>query len=244
LVEFLRQFYTDQELALKFLESIQYFTRNRTMGLIRQLRELIRTETNQTLTNIYFCPMNMSSGSSSDWVLNDLRHALRMNVHRYDSQFIYPSNLVEFADNADPRTVVFVDDMIGSGKTVTDFWLNVRQNPNPNNQYYVATLLGYQSSIQHIETEEPDLQVITAEAPMPESAKIFHSSNTDFTNNEKEILKRYCRNVSSSEENAYGFRDTQSMVVFYTRAPNNALPILYSKRNGWFPLFPRDGSRY
>lgn len=188
--------------------------------------------------------MNVSSGSSSGWVLNDLRHVLGLNSTRYDQNFIYPSDLTDFTDNTDTKKVVFVDDMIGSGKSVIDFWDNVKQNYNPKNKYFIATLIGYQKAINNIQKGDKKLKIITASAPLPDECKIFNENNLTFSDNEKSILKKYCTNVANPGMYSFGFGNTQSTIVFYTRAPNNTLPILYSKRNGWFPLFPRDGARF
>ncbi len=36
-----------------------------------------------------------------------------------------------------------------------------------------------------------------------------------------------------------GYGGMEAPVVFYQSCPNNSLPILWSRRNGWFPLFTR-----
>lgn len=136
-----------------------------------------------------------------------------------------------------PKTIVFVDDFIGSGRSFRGFWQRIGTFYNENHRYVLAALIAHQQGIDSITAETP-IQVITTK-PIPTQAKIFHNRNTTFTKNEKNILKKYCNGMGSKPADRYGFGDTQSLVVIYERISNNTLPILHAKTENWTPLFPR-----
>jgi hypothetical protein len=136
------------------------------------------------------------------------------------------------------RTIIFVDDFIGSGTSFTTFLGGLTSWYNPSYKYYYAVLVAHQQGISKI-TELP-IEVISATEPMPESKKIFSDANTFFTPEQKTILKKYCERLGLSKLFKYGFDNTQSNVIFYEKSSNNILPILNVKTKNWrHPLFPR-----
>ena len=55
----------------------------------------------------------------------------------------------------------------------------------------------------------------------------------------KEVSER--KGVALFPEHPLGYQDGQALIAFADHCPNNALPILWSKKNGWPTLFPRLG---
>jgi len=136
------------------------------------------------------------------------------------------------------KTIVFVDDFIGSGTSFTTFLGGLSSWYNASYKYYLATLVAHEQGISKI-TELP-IEVIVATDPIPESRKIFDEGNTFFTPQQKKILQNYCDKLSLPKLFRYGYDNTQSNVIFYERSSNNILPILNEKKVNWlYPLFPR-----
>jgi len=237
--KFLRQFKKeDMPAALKLLENIDYYDNDRTSQLTNQLGRLIKNRTNNDLDQVYFCPTDSSSGSSTDMIIRKLRNELRLDAGIHNDKFIRPSELGDFALDDEPKTIVFVDDFIGSGRSFLGFWGRISAGYNDIHNYFLATVVAHQQGIKLIRKNSP-IKIITSMEPIPNSEKIFSIANKEFSKDEKEILKKYCEFVETRDHFKYGFDNTQSSVIFYERSSNNILPILYSRKNGWFPLFPR-----
>ena len=276
----------DKPAGLKLLQKVDYYSNERINHLTKQLGGILKKETNKKFDDVYFCPIDASSGSSTDAIIRKLRNFMGMDYEKYDEKFIHVSDLESFAigpeiqitnlheyimhiqnlsdddisDNernskindlksqisilqnelkhSNPKTIVFVDDYIGSGNSFKDFWSQIGSYYNENNNYVLATLIAHQQGISSIKSNIP-IKIISPTKPIPITAKIFHSKNKQFTKIEKKIIKKYCDQLGFSTQNKYGFMDTQSMTVIYERSSNNILPILYAKTDNWIPLFPR-----
>ena len=271
-------------IALKMLEKVDYYSNARTSRLTKKLGNKLKRATSNTFEDVYFCPINRSSGSSTSVVIQKLRNYTGMNASRHDNKFIFVVDLERFA--LDPqseisnlqeeiahinnlpndvisesgvkisniqsqiasleersrdtpkKTVVFVDDYVGSGRSFCKFWAEIGSYHNENNDYILACLVAHQQGISIIESETP-VRVVTATVPLSNSERVFHSTNKKFTDGEKNILKSYCDRMKSKPQDRYGFMDTQSLVIMFAGSANNVLPILYSNKNNWLPLFPR-----
>jgi len=280
------QFETNHmDIALRLLENIDYYDNASTTQLVELLGETIRSETNQNLDNVYFCPVDDSTGSSADWLLRKLRNKIglggRNNKKKFvrnnqlgkltvdekqakidtlqdqlnainnlpnESQYgtdrsripLFQSKISELQTQGveEPKSIVFVDDLIGSGTTFLEFLSDSGSWYNENNEYFLATIVSHQQGVEKIQNYNDNIQIISMDS-IPDNEKLFHNSNQLFTVGEKAILQRYCKRVNSSKLFRYGYKNTQSNVIFYERASNNILPILYSNNNNWFPLFPR-----
>lgn len=138
-----------------------------------------------------------------------------------------------------PKTIIFVDEFIGSGTTVLEFLTNAGSWYSDDHDYYVATLCSHEKGIQKIQNYHIELDTITVMNELPDSAKLFHPTNDLFSIGEIGILKKYTHEAASKTIYHYGYKNTQSNIIFYERASNNILPILYSEENNWYPLFKR-----
>ena len=75
-----------------------------------------------------------------------------------------------------------------------------------------------------------------------EEDKVFSEMSTLYTESqERDHAKQVAesKGVALERRHPLGYEDTQSVVVFFDSCPNNTLPILWSAKNGWAPLFPR-----
>ncbi len=239
IVQFLNQFELQHmPIALKLLENVDYYDIDTTSQLVTLLGTRIKKKTNRDVKNVYFCPMGESSGSSTDSILRRLRNEMRLDHPKYNRQFIRISDLKDYALETEQKYIVFVDDYAGSGKSFLDFWGRIGTWYNENHTYYLGLLVCSQHAVDNIENNTP-VKIISTKNPSPKSEKVLDDENTLFSDSEKEILKQYCKKLYDSDLMQFGFRNTQSMIIFYERSSNNILPILYSRKNDWFPLFPR-----
>lgn len=157
-----------------------------------------------------------------------------LEIQKLDEQI----RKLERSESIVPKTIVFVDEFIGSGTTVLEFLTNSGSWYSDEHNYYVATLCSHQKGITKIQEYHDKLNILSVMDPLPDSKKLLHDKNNLFTKVEKGVLKKYVHQAEPKKIYHYGYKNTQSNIIFYERASNNILPILYSEIE-WYPLFKR-----
>lgn len=237
--DFIKQFNNDDYgLALKTLEKTRYFSNSKIIKYLRLLTNVLQDEIDLTNTNVYFCSMSISSGKSTDAIIGKIRKILNMNKREFDWKYLHLRDLENLQNDSKHKTIIFADDFIGSGSTIQHLWSTLQNWYNSNHEYYVGVIIGYENIINNIESLTP-LKIRYADDLLTDNDRIFHEDNIDFSEDEKKTLKKYCRLVEKRKEYQYGFRNSQSLIIFSENAPNNAIPILHKKSPNWVPLFPR-----
>lgn len=233
------------DLGLKLLRSIDYYDPSRMVNLARDLGNTVFALNNNSFDDVIFCPMSTTSGDSA----GALKRLLRMSMTGSSSPRLTASHFLDnvldlskkkFTDDASNKKIVFIDHFIGSGESITRVWGGIQQWENVNYKYYVGVLLGYHNSIELVEENTADHLTVIPVIELPERVRAFHDDNRIFTSEEKEILKEYCRNLGLDEQDQYGYRNGQSLVIFSNRISDNVLPILHHSTDNWKPLFPRN----
>ena len=227
----------DRDLGLRVLENVNYFSNIRVTKQIKLLATLLNEQVGLKDENVLFCSMSATSGTSSDTMLGAVRRAAKLSSSLYGSKFIFLRDLEKMQPNENKK-IIFVDDFIGSGTTVARLWELIQNWNCASFKFYIGIIVGYESVIEQIEEDYP-FTIISAEEKLKDSSKIFHATNSNFNNKEKNIIKRYCKNVETRKEFRYGYKNTQSLLVFYENTPNNTIPILHHKTPEWQPLFLR-----
>lgn len=244
---------TNTKLENVFFSPTDFSSGSSTDLIIRKLRNDLRLEDDkfapmfirhvQDLSNFAITEKDQIENLKAQINAIENRHDYSESNTRYKEQIrglqLQISDLEVQQIKSTAKTIVFVDDFIGSGKSIVDFWDTVSPYYNEDHQYYLAVLVAHKQGIENIKANTP-IEIICATNPLPYSKKVFHADNTDFDENEKNVLKKYCDKMKFSQENRYGYRNTQSLVIFYERASNNILPILYSRKNKWPAPFPRN----
>ena len=243
---FLKQFKAkDISLGLKLLRSVDYYDPPRMINLSRDLGNIVFALNNNSFDDVLFCPMSSTSGNSADAIKRLLRMSMtgRSSPGLTDDHFlnsVLDLSEEKFTDDTNPKKIVFIDHFIGSGNSIISVWGAIQQWENENYDYYVGTLVGYDDSITYIETETAHHLNVFSVVTVLERSRAFNENNIIFTNEEKEILKKYCENLGLDPNDQYGFMNSQSLIVFSNRISDNVLPILYHRTEKWIPLFPRE----
>lgn len=157
-----------------------------------------------------------------------------LEIQKLDEQI----DKLEHLESTVPKTIIFVDEFIGSGTTVLEFLTNSGSWYSDELNYHVVTLCSHQKGITKIQEYNAKLNILSVMDPLPDSSKLLHDQNNLFSKDEKGILKKYVHMAEPRKIYHYGYKNTQSNIIFYERASNNILPILYSEKN-WYPLFKR-----
>lgn len=143
-------------------------------------------------------------------------------------------------------TLVYIDDVSGSGKQATDFWRDhLTDAVLADKKIYYFPLFGTAKALNKIR----DKTGFTARSlfTLDGSFRCFSTRSRYFADGEestrrlaKEICLRYGKKIEPSAP--LGFRDGQLLLGFSHNTPNNTLPIFWSTGKGshsWRPLFVR-----
>ncbi|MFA6202765.1 MAG: hypothetical protein WC710_06195 [Gallionella sp.] len=142
------------------------------------------------------------------------------------------------------ENIVLVDDVIGTGKTITKEVTRIAEEVytlSKTRNVFVLTVAGYEEGIQYI-TKETGASVVCAleytskDTVSNLDAAFYKDMPVSDRNNDLDRIKRYCRSISTSE---LGFGGMGGLLVFDHNTPNTTLPIIWHNGKGWLPLFPR-----
>jgi hypothetical protein len=259
IVSWIRQFNPKHfDIALRLLEAVDYYDPARIVEELASLVVTVEKVCEKSRDEIYFASFT-PPGKSGDWMMSAFRLAADMKDDLFKTQYIslsalsdprfkkwdtrlgpdakIPAATVPTRPEGASYTFVFLDDYIGSGRTALDGWAAIQGETNDDDRYYLAALVATESGRSNV-TKSTNVLKIVPHRIVYETDKAFHPANPTFNEAEKLILRGYCKRVS--RKNPGGYRDTQSLTVFYQRCADNVLPILYRKTSKWEPLFPRN----
>jgi hypothetical protein len=173
-------------------------------------------------------------GESGPAMLRLFRQANDLAYSRFDDLFHSLRDLPSLKLTANDH-IVFVDDFSGTGRQVTKMWPRVAEMVASEATCYLI-LTAVTIIAEEIISKNTDLRVFASERLGPERA-LFHKDNTAFSDEEREIVEKYCRIADSVNPKGYG--NLGILFVLAHSTPNNSLPILHVDRPEWKGLFPR-----
>lgn len=223
IIKWLGQFKNDHlSLALKMAKSILYIGNHsidsqlRTLG-IRIRRHIQRERIN--LDNVFYVPVGNVGESGLD-IAHRYRNVNRM--HQRSNQFVHLVELPDRLFKQDEKMVVFLDDFIGTGKQVCDYWRDVASQIVPE---YIPMCLGvvaaYHDGINRVEDDCPF--PVLAVLELGYRHRLLDAGNQVFTDAERRIFQEYCDEWGN---NPLGFGDVGALVSFFHGTPNNAPSLI------------------
>jgi len=167
------------------------------------------------------------------------------------------TNIVEYAkisqslqQNQELKAIVFIDDFVGSGKSVTDYVVGFSKEHgeafiNSKIPGFFVAISGFQNASSKIEATIDKLGLnikLHICDPLDESSRAFSEKSAIFSDEASRLTaKSICFKYGSElvKNNPLGYGDSQATVVFENSCPNNTLPILWAQSKNWIPLFKR-----
>jgi hypothetical protein len=131
---------SEYELALEILQKVNFKSESCLNELICNMSNELKNLFANDLSKVNFFGLGNSGASSGDQFLYKLKKELQLN----DNNF--PNDYHNISD--DIQSIVFIDDMIGSGKQATDYYNNNLTKINAAKYY--CSLFGYESGIERI----------------------------------------------------------------------------------------------
>jgi hypothetical protein len=150
--------------------------------------------------------------------------------------------------------LVVFDDYVGGGLQIANFIKNVilknyKQYYSTLNSTYILSLFVSENGETFLSSELPSWNIISQprkkafsrrgsvfgyEPRMKEIREFSHKYGKQF------FIWSYDKNRNKKKVSiALGYNNSQELISFCYRTPNNTLPIIWSGANNWYPLFPR-----
>lgn len=138
------------------------------------------------------------------------------------------------------RSIIFVDDFVGTGKRINSFYeaFNMNKTMKSWASYKLIKFNVFAYSMTNV-----GLDSLKESKRFNKIKYVYKCPTIDersWTIHQKERVEKICEHYApkDSEEYALGFNKTKGMMVFEHSAPNNLPAILWKVGRGWKPLFP------
>lgn len=230
------------EIILKLLDRFEYYSRSRINELFKEFHR-INKEENKIVEEktIYSIIEDDEKINSSSTFLEEYRL-----INNISSDFGFRLGDITISDTKHIENIVFIDDIIGSGKTVIDFFSkNIKVLQNVNVIIMCVVIMNEASSKLQIYFDENDIKSIIISAS--ECARAFEGGyifNDDECSDKMEQLRKFEKQLWKSTSNyILGYKNCQALVSFFRNTPNNTLSTFWYESDKWKPLFPRNKTK-
>jgi hypothetical protein len=222
-------------LIFKILSNFEIYTAPKIRSTIRQIvydNEDILSKENCFITGFG------NAGKSGDIILYDFSHTIEVNQSKIKKTW-------ELNSLPEGSTIIFVEDIIGTGTQSVDFIHNkVNQIIKPSHIPYLLSLCATTKGIENV-TENTHFTVLPG-IILGEEHQHYTEQSKVFSTKEKEKIK----SVNDMLKNSGSFDfDLGLMLAFYFTIPNNSMPIFWKdgysytdnkgQKKQWNALLPR-----
>lgn len=234
---------SEQDLAIKILSKIDYYSYNRILSVVQSKIERI---TLNLEGKCIFLPIGEpgKSGGSILYICQQIQGEKSIYVNHIEDAL----NKLSISSDV----LVLVDDIIGSGNTFCS-WLKeilimdeigeLLERLIEQSRVKIVSIVVQEEGRQKINHEYPKIDVLGED-----TRKSFLQNGSVFGGYVR--MKRYREFCYKYGKLLYkkwplGYENSQALIVFTHATPNNTLPIIWSDSRiagrdiAWFPLFPR-----
>jgi hypothetical protein len=229
---------TEYDDALMLLRGVRVLSLGDVDGLLETIVQELSRLFSGNLKNVVFCGLGNSGGSSGGQFLYSLRQKLSLPEGHFPLEYHRLRRGVD--------SIVFVDDIIGSGEQAQRFFDQHLRGVTATKYY--CSLVAFRSGLETLR-EGSRFKFVFAAKVLEESERAFSAGSRIFPDDATrlrvmEMAYRYGRALYP--KGPLGYDDGQAMIVFPHNTPNNTLPIIWaSARNEktvgvpWSPLWER-----
>jgi hypothetical protein len=246
---------TRQRLAFAILRGLKFYCQSEIRAKVKEAYGIVRRQ----LTHVPEEGKRKRSDILVSYLDGPGKSGARYAKLYADENDIYYDNVVAPESLGDRlkkagtevKAVVFVDDLIGTGKSAAGNFEKFAEEQNvvayrDQVKMFFLAICGLSSGVQYFEKRlsKLPLQVhVHVCDRLDEKDQVFSESSRFF----QDAAQRHeglalCREIGTTLEKKQplGYDEAQLAVIFEDTAPNNSLPVLWKKGKNWTPLFPRD----
>jgi hypothetical protein len=168
--------------------------------------------------------------------------------------FVIEKNKIEekLKQNPNIKSVVFIDDFIGTGATAIESLTELLDSPSLLNflkekdiDIKLVSVAGFVEGKENIKNAvkygvKLDVNICD---PLNETDKVFAEKSRFFQNNSDRSIAHELslkHGKALEEKHPLGYKDSQALVVFENSCPNNTITVIWKEKKEWMPLFRRN----
>lgn len=245
---------------LELLDRFRYFNETELIqGYMKCINQLVNSINVRDISKIALHPIGKfgKSGTAMMYFFNKALKQIKINckidtIPHYD---YFAEIILDEKTNRHKKVVlVLIDDFFGSGKTAVDYYNDHIESEinklSVNTEIYFISFVCLETAKQYFARKLPSVKLIYSEL----ESKAFSQDKYTLGSKEKIVrlrtlcydyaLKKDLFSIRDHKNNKLlkyplGYENSQALIGFSFGTPNNTLPIFWSSKNGWFPLFPR-----
>lgn len=177
---------------------------------------------------------------------------LLTNDMGFSEKKIFHINNLSHSVLSDVKNIIIIDDFIGTGKQILDFWnynnikvdgvdmrLNQLKQKYPNVEIEYLCLVCTDEGITnfHAENMGTGLRITCCER-LTNKFKVFSSNSIYFDKSEvdacKDVLEKIC---FTNDIDFLGYQGLDYAIAFHHSTPDTSLPLFFKQKQNWQPLF-------
>ena len=182
---------------------------------------------------------------SSGYILYPFRQDNNLPITLFKHRSVLPNTI----EQEEIKSLIVIDDFLGSGDTAVRFWdgdssIQELRESDPTINFYYLVLLAMEQGIKNVE-DNTDFCVIPAQI-FSGQYRVFSDKSAIMPEDIRSVAKDICKGygeILEDKRDALGYKNSQALVGMHHNIPNNTLPIIWSKNN-WHPIFPRKTKAY
>lgn len=207
-----------------------------------------KKEIESILSSTFFTPLGNAS-ESGGLILYYFRQSAELNIQK----FLYYNKIVEKMDSTDSYNIVCLDDCIMSGSSATTFYEKLEKDIDMKKtkcKLYFISLFATKESEALLKAKGINLVysiLLDSKNQYFSKDSICFSMFPTLLEPSRLLASKYGEKIINQEEKGMeplGYKNGQYNIGMYYNTPNNSLPIFWSSRNNWHPIFPRKEKIY
>lgn len=233
--KFLTQFGVNQkekDLFVKLIENYIYLDRVKQIEILKNFYEDIYVVKKMLKEETYYSVIKSKTGvkNSSNTLLEEYK--LECDI---ENQFSIDLGYYKFKG----KNLIFFDDVVGSGKTVTTFLKTYEEDLKDATVYLYVFFITKQGE-ENIKNTLNKLNINLTIVKHKLLNKCLDEIFKEDSKNTRKIIREHGRKIYSIKEPIMGFMGTEIILSTFRNTPNNTIVHFRKDTDKWQSLFPRN----
>lgn len=167
-------------------------------------------------------------------------NAHQLYTHTNEGELLIAKTVVDNIDR-----IIVLDDFCGSGSQATtfdgEFVVNLKKD-KPEIEIDYFSLFAIEkglNKVKHLHYNRAEAIFVLDDTYkcFSKDSRFFDVKEADIKNNCRALCNKYGRKLDP--KNPLGYKNGQMLLSFHHNTPNNSLPIFWSEKKSWNPIFKR-----